>query len=80
MKGSLGTAPHARNFLACVKSRTRCSCDIEIGHRSTSATLIANIAHKTRSFLEWDGKAERFTNNEAANKMLQYKFRAPYKL
>ena len=79
-KGSQDTAFHARNFLDCVKSRALCNCDIEIGHRSTSATLIANIAHKTRSFLEWDGKTERFTNNEAANKMLQYKYRAPYKL
>ena len=25
-------------------------------------------------------KAERFTNNEAANKLLSYKYRAPYKL
>ena len=63
-----------------MKSRAKCNCDIEIGHRSTSATLIANIAHDTTAYLEWDGAAERFTNNEAANKYLQYKYRAPYKL
>lgn len=79
-KGSADTAFHARNFLDCVKSRKKCNCDIEIGHRSTSATLIANIALKTRSYLEWDGKTEKFTNNEAANKLLHYKYRAPYKL
>ncbi|MBI1788579.1 MAG: Gfo/Idh/MocA family oxidoreductase [Acidobacteria bacterium] len=79
-KGSQDTALHARNFLGCVKSRARCTCDIEIGHRSTAATLIANIAHKTRSYLEWDGQAERFTNSEAANRLLHYKYRAPYKL
>src|SRR5262249_12654243 len=45
------TAPHARNFLDCVKSRARCNCDIEIGHRSTSSTLLANIALKTHSVL-----------------------------
>ena len=50
------------------------------GHLSTSATLIANIAHKTKSYLEWDARAERFTNNEAANRYLQYKYRAPYRL
>ena len=55
-------------------------CDIETGHRSTSATLLANIAHKTKSYLEWDAKAEKFTNNQAANKYLQYQYRAPYKL
>lgn len=74
------TAPHARNFLDCVKSRARCNCDIEIGHRSTSATLLANIALKTRSVLDWDARTERFANNEAANKMLSYKYRAPYSL
>ena len=79
-KGSADTAFHARNFLDCVKSRGKCNCDIEIGHRSTSATLIANIALRTKSYLEWDGKAERFANNEAANRYLQYKYRTPYKL
>lgn len=71
---------HARNFLDCVKSRARCNCDIETGHRSTAATLIGNIAHKTESYLKWDAKAERFTNHEAANRLLSYSYRAPYKL
>jgi predicted dehydrogenase len=75
-----GTPDHARNFLDCIRSRKPCNCDIEIGHRSTTAALIANIAHKTKSYLEWDAKAERFTNNPAANKLLDYQYRAPYKL
>ncbi len=79
-KGSADTAFHARNFLDCVKSRGKCNCDILTGHHSTSATLIANIAYKTRSYLEWDAKAERFPNHAAANKLLQYQYRAPYKL
>ena len=78
--GKVDNMSHARNFLDCVKSRARCNCDILTGHRSTSATLIANIALKTRSFLEWDARRERFTNNEAANRYLRYEYRAPYKL
>ena len=70
---------HARNFLDCVKSRAKTNCDIETGHRSTSATCIANIAHKNKTLLEWDGKTEKFSNNEAANKQLSYAYRAPYK-
>jgi predicted dehydrogenase len=77
--GDSETVHHARNFLDCVKSRKRCNCDIETGHRSTSATLIANIAHKTRALLEWDAQAERFTNHEAANQYLRYRYRAPYR-
>jgi predicted dehydrogenase len=79
-KASSDTAFHARNFLDCVKSRQKCNCDIETGHRSTSATLLANVALKTKSYLEWDAKFERFTNNPEANKLLSYAYRAPYRL
>jgi predicted dehydrogenase len=78
--GRADTEDHARNFLDCVKSRAACNCDIETGHRSTSATLIANIAQKTKSYLEWDRAAEKFTNNADANKFLTYRYRAPYRL
>ncbi len=78
--GRADTEDHARNFLDCVRSRAACTCDIETGHRSTSATLIANVALKTKSYLEWDRGAERFTNNPEANKLLTYRYRAPYKL
>jgi predicted dehydrogenase len=74
------TAFHARNFLDCVKSRQKCNCDIETGHRSTSATLIANIAYQTRALLDWDARTERFTNNETANRLLNYSYRPPWKL
>ena len=80
VKGIVSNMPHARNFLDCVKSRAKCNCDPLTGFLSTSATQIANIALKTRSTLEWDAKAEKFTNNNAANQYLEYKYRAPYKL
>jgi predicted dehydrogenase len=78
--GKILDADHARNFLDCVKSRKEPSCSIEFAHRATTAPLLANIAHRTKSYLEWDAKAERFTSNEAANKMLSYEYRKPYRL
>jgi predicted dehydrogenase len=69
---------HARNFLDCVKSRQRPNCDVEEGHRSTTYALLANIALATRARLEWDAQAERFTNNEAANELLDYEYRQPW--
>lgn len=78
--GTAETFPHARNFLDCVKSRKKCNCDILEGHLSTSATIIGHIALRTKSYLEWDAKTEKFTNNTAANKYLSYQYRAPYKL
>lgn len=80
VEGADGTPEHARNFIDCVKSRARCTCDIEIGHRSTTAALIANIALATKSYLAWDARAERFTNNDTANRHLEAHYRAPYVL
>jgi predicted dehydrogenase len=80
VKGPLRDADHARNFLDCVRSRKTPSCDVEYGHRCTSAALIANIALQTKSVLQWDAKAERFVDNETANKRLSYTYRAPYRL
>ena len=82
VKGASGadTMAHARNFLDCIKTRGKCNADVVTGHLSTSATLIGNIAHKQRTFLEWDARAERFPNNPAANRWLSYQYRSPYKL
>ncbi len=71
-------AAHARNFLDCVKSRQRPNADIEEGHRSTTFALLANIALATKSRLDWDAQAERFTNNEQANALLDYEYRKPW--
>ena len=79
-KGSIDPAPHARNFLDCIRSRKQTNCDTLTGHLSTAATLIGNVALRTRSYLEWDAKAERFPNNAAAHQWLSYQYRAPYKL
>ncbi|HEX8203059.1 MAG TPA: Gfo/Idh/MocA family oxidoreductase [Isosphaeraceae bacterium] len=69
---------HARNFLDCVKSRQRPRADVEEGHRSTTFALLANIALATKARLEWDAEAERFTNNDQANELLDYEYRAPW--
>jgi predicted dehydrogenase len=69
---------HARNFLDCVKSRQRPNADVEEGHRSTTFALLANIALATRARLDWDAKAERFTNNDRANELLDYEYRQPW--
>jgi predicted dehydrogenase len=74
------THQHIRNFLDCVKSRGRCNCDLETGHRSTSFAHLANLALASRSRIEWDPKNERVTNNEQANRMLDYEYRPPWKL
>jgi predicted dehydrogenase len=79
-KGKADTADHARNFLDCVRSRKPTNCPVEVGHRSTSATLLAKIAFQRKRYLTWDGKHERITNDEEANRLLAYEYRAPWRL
>jgi predicted dehydrogenase len=73
-------AQAARDFLDNVKGRKRPNADIEEGHRSTTFAHLANIALATRTRLEWDAKAERFTNSDEANGLLRYEYRKPWTL
>jgi predicted dehydrogenase len=74
------TARHARNFLDCIRSRELPKADVEIGHRSTTLSLLGNISLATKSRLEWDAKKEQITNNKEANDLLSYEYRKPWKL
>jgi len=78
--GKGDTVAHARNFLDCVKSRSLCNCPIETGHRSTTTTLIGNVACDYKRYLAWDAERERFINDDEANKALSYEYRPPWKL
>ncbi|NJN26395.1 MAG: Gfo/Idh/MocA family oxidoreductase [Cyclobacteriaceae bacterium] len=69
-----------RNFLDCVKSRKVPLCTLEDGHRSTSFAHLANIALATKERLQWDAVNERFLNSSAANELLQYDYRQPWKI
>jgi predicted dehydrogenase len=74
------TALHARNFLDCMRSREKPNADVEIGHRSTTFSHLANISLATAMRLEWDAEQEKFTNSDAANALLHYEYRKPWKL
>ena len=79
-EGRADTRFHIRNFLDCIKTREKPSCDIESAHRATTTANIANIAYKTRQHLRWDRATERFTNSEEANGYLHYAYRKPWTL
>jgi predicted dehydrogenase len=80
VKGRADTADHARNFLDCVKSGKTTNCPVEVGHRSTSTTLLGKIALRRGRYLAWDARHERVLNDEAANRLLTYEYRAPWRL
>jgi predicted dehydrogenase len=71
---------HAQNFVACIKSRERPICDIEIGHRSSSAAILGNLAYRSGASLKWDSRRERVEGNDKAGDMLDREYRSPWKL
>jgi predicted dehydrogenase len=79
---SVQHVPHVQNFLKCVKSRELPVADIEIGHRTTTACHLGNIALRLERKLHWDGRQELFAGagSEEANRMLVRPYRAPWKL
>jgi predicted dehydrogenase len=74
------TKEHARDFLDCIRTRNTTRCPIEIGHRSTTTTLLARMAWTRHRQLDWDSAGERVMNDEDANKLLSYSYREPWKL
>jgi predicted dehydrogenase len=80
VKGHADTADHARNFLDCVKSTKPTHCPVEVGHRSTTATLLGKLALRRGRYLAWDAKQERVVNDAEANKLLSYEYRPPWRL
>jgi predicted dehydrogenase len=91
-KGGKGTEPqrvrgknkqgeeHVRNFLDCVKTRKLPICDIEIGHRSTTTSLLGNVALRSRRRIEWNAKLEKLEGDQAGARYLSREYRKPWKL
>lgn len=77
--GNADTIWHTRNFISSILQGKIPNCPVEVGHRSTTAALLGNIALKKRATLEWDAKNEQFVNNKEADQLLKYEYRNPYK-
>jgi len=67
-----GIDPHFMNFIDCVKSRKRedLKSEVEVGHVSTVQALLGCIAYRTGRKLVFDGKTERFVDDDDANTYL----------
>ena len=75
--------PHIENWLECIKTREKCTADIEYGQRSSTLCYLVNIARDLGLIgerLEWDPESERFTNCDEGNTMLSRPRRKGYEL
>jgi len=76
-----GLYNHVANMLECMRTRKLPISDIEIGHRTSSACLLGNVALRSKERIEWDVANERLIKGgPAAQKLLSREYRAPWKL
>ena len=72
---------HVRDFLDSVQSRKLPRSDIEIGHRSTTACHLGNVAFRSRQRVVWDaGKEAIIEGGAEASKYLSRAYRKPWNL
>src|SRR5690606_39214968 len=80
VKASGAPKSHRRDFLDSVKSRELPICDIEIGHRSSTAAMLGNVAYRTGRRIEWDRDRQEVKNDAGANALLAPDYRGPWTL
>lgn len=66
------------DFLSAIESGNRPICDIEVGHRSTTMSLLGMLSLKLGRSVRWDGDQERILDDAEANALLRREYRQPW--
>lgn len=69
---------HRRDFLDCVKTRSKTIAPVEVGHRSATVTHLGNIALLLGREIRWDPKGEQMINDSEASRMLSRTMSCPW--
>jgi predicted dehydrogenase len=69
---------HMKDFLAAIDARGRPVADIEQGHISSTACMLANISMRLGRTLKWNAAAGQVTGDDEANLALRRPYRAPW--
>ncbi len=72
-----GNQDHTRNFLHCVRTRSRSNADVEIGCRSVTVCHLSNLAYQLQRPLQWNPDREAFANDSEWNGFLDHAHREP---
>jgi predicted dehydrogenase len=80
-EGKESHGEHARNFIESIRSGNASACPPEAGRAAALYVHMANIAGRTAEpVLLWDESQNRFTNSEAANRLIKPEYRKPWTL
>ncbi len=66
------------DFLQSIEAGKPSVCDVEIGHRSTSLSLLGMLSLKLGRSIAWDGEKEQCPGDSEANKLLRREYRKPW--
>jgi hypothetical protein len=75
-----GTGGIYGDFIECVKTRQRPFRDIEVAVNTMTAPHLLSLVRRLERSLEWDRAAQRFVNDEEANRLLDRARREPWTL
>jgi hypothetical protein len=73
------TRLHMKDFLAAIKSRGKPVADIEEGHISTAACILANLSMKLGRPLAYDPTRRQVPGDAEATRLLRRSYREPWK-
>ena len=69
---------HQFNWIDCIKSGELPVADVEIGHRTNTVCMLANIGYWLHRDLKWDPQKERFKGDKGANELIYHRDRSPW--
>ena len=72
--------PQVTDFLDAVRNRKKFALNEENGHRSCTIVNLGKIALRENRPLRFDPVAQRFIDDEAANRLIDQPMRAPWRL
>ncbi|MBI3416074.1 MAG: Gfo/Idh/MocA family oxidoreductase [Verrucomicrobia bacterium] len=71
---------HKSDWLACIRSRQKPICDVEVGARTVSVCHLVNLAYYHRQRLKWDPVNEQFTGGTGNRQWLDVPQRDPWRV
>jgi predicted dehydrogenase len=71
---------HRADWLACIRSRQKPICDVEVGARTVSVCHLVNLAYYHGQHLKWDPKKEKFVGGTGNKAWLQVPHRDPWRV
>jgi hypothetical protein len=77
---NIGGNNHHANWFHAIRTRSRPSCDEELGHRSAALGHLTILAYKLGRSLKWDPVREEFQADDEANRMRSRAMREPWSL